>query len=88
MIKNLLEEVEFNCDNEGCEEVIRYSKVKEHELECTKRRATCTACGASMPFLNLEIHQVHPESARKNENPYRSQNIFKFLFKTLVYLKT
>jgi len=57
MIKNLLEEVEFNCENDGCEEVIRYSKVKEHKLQCTKRRADCAACGVSMPFLNLEIHQ-------------------------------
>ena len=76
----MLEEVEFTCLNDGCEEIISYLKVKEHELRCSKRVVNCAACGLSMPFNNLETHQVHQENARRKLKIRTDHKILHFGF--------
>ena len=57
-ITNLLNNLKFKCNNEGCEEVINYIDIKIHENLCLFKKVICPNkdCGEHVLKKDLENH--------------------------------
>ena len=57
-ITNLLNNLKFKCNNEGCEEVINYIDIKSHEKLCPFQKMICPnkECGQQVIKKDLENH--------------------------------
>ena len=57
-IRNLLDKLIFKCLNEGCNEKIPYSNVRQHDQSCEFAKITCPSqnCGIQLPKKDMEYH--------------------------------
>ena len=57
-IFNLLKNLKFNCPNEGCDEIIPYIDVKEHDINCEYQKILCPnkRCKKKIIKKELENH--------------------------------
>ena len=57
-ILNLLKNLKFNCQNEGCDSIIPYIEVKSHDANCEYQKVLCTnkRCKKRIIKKELENH--------------------------------
>ena len=57
-IVNLLQNLNFNCPNEGCDAIIPYKEVKNHDINCQYQKVLCTnkRCRKRIIKKDLENH--------------------------------
>eukprot|EP00826_Nyctotherus_ovalis_P024331 TRINITY_DN18833_c0_g2_i2.p1 TRINITY_DN18833_c0_g2~~TRINITY_DN18833_c0_g2_i2.p1 ORF type:complete len:560 (+),score=122.70 TRINITY_DN18833_c0_g2_i2:97-1776(+) len=56
-LHNLLSTLEFYCPNSGCEEMISYEKILEHEERCPMAMLACGDCGEKVKRNDMEEHK-------------------------------
>jgi len=56
----VIEEIQHECNNQGCTEMFPLTRIEQHENECDWRLIICpgkdSVCNAMVPFCNVESH--------------------------------
>ena len=58
MASNMLNDIQFKCENEDCQILIEYCEFHTHINECTKAKLICEFCSLNMYRSELGMHQV------------------------------
>ena len=60
LASRLVERVKHECEHEGCEEMVAFDQLENHQLSCLFRKVLCPgsgkACKLEMPLIKIEEH--------------------------------
>lgn len=101
VVQALLSQVELNCSNNGCLELILYDNFRKHVKTCPKANIQCPSCNASVqksqfephkkicvPFLSAEVKRLNEKVTSMQETQTKMLNMEKCYKEKIANMET
>lgn len=78
LLNQMVERIPLNCKYgpEGCNQLLRFNTVADHEKICKYKKENCLICGKKLPFFEMNNHLKTCKPTSRCEIAFSSKNLF------------